>query len=184
MISNEEYSIYRNYQKGVNEIISTEHSRLDSKKANMDTNISNQNRMIALNTSYRDKQQKYILIIMIFVMIFILSLVIIFFQETFNFSTQVLDILIFLIIAAGLISATIVYQEIRNRDKIDFSQLSRDSSNLLPAKPTLKVTDADQNAIIKNATSSSSSTANICRGSACCNENQAYDIVARTCILK
>lgn len=176
MISNEDYSTYRNYQNGVKEIIATEHSRLNSKKANMDANETNQNRMITLNTSYRDKQQKYILIIMIFVWMFISSLVIIFFKETFRFSTQLLDVLIFLIIGGGLISAVIVYQEIKNRDNIDFSQLSRTSSNLLPTKPILKVTDADPNLLTQNA-----STSTICRGSACCSSTQMYDVEARQC---
>jgi hypothetical protein len=176
MISNEEILQYRKYQNDVNEIITSEHSRLNSKIANIDANITNQDRMILLNTSYRDKQKKYILIILIFVWMFISALLIIFFQQTFGFSTQVLDVLIFLIIGGGLISAVLVYQEIQNRDKIDFNQLSKTSSNLLPAKPILKVTDTDPN----NITQASSST--ICRGSTCCDPiTQVYDAESRKC---
>lgn len=177
MISNEEISTYQNYQNNVKEIIRTENSRLESKQANMEANIANQNRMILLNTTYRDKQKKYILIIMIFVFMFISSLVIIFFKETFGFSTQLLDILIFLIVGGGLISAVLVYQEIQNRDRIDFQKLSNESTNLMPAKPTLKVTDANPNSITQNAAASQ-----MCRGSACCDPNtHFYDPEVRHC---
>ena len=60
IISNEDYTKLVNRQKETQSFLEIEIQRLESKKANMDDKEENAKRLILLNTSYRDKQNKYL----------------------------------------------------------------------------------------------------------------------------
>ena len=70
IISNEDYTKLVNRQKETQSFLEIEIQRLESKKANMDDKEENAKRLILLNTSYRDKQNKYLVLMTLFVLIF------------------------------------------------------------------------------------------------------------------
>lgn len=104
-------------------------SRIQSKKANMDERDENVQRMVTLNTSYRDKQQAYLVLMTIFLFVFGLCLVVVFMQQRMGYDSGIMDWLLIAIITIGLISAFFVWSNIISRDSIYFSKL--DSRALL-----------------------------------------------------
>lgn len=108
-------------------VVEREIDRLDQKKANIDSEEKNKQRMILLNRTYQDRQRQNLILMFLFVMIFLVCLVIVFFQERLGYTSVMMDFLLVFVIAIGGISAFFVYLNILSRDNVDFSKMNDDS---------------------------------------------------------
>jgi len=176
IISENDYDLVKTRQTQVKNIIETELERIQSKKNNMDTENFNKDRMILLNESYRDRQKEYIFLLVLFLVIFGVSMALVFFKERLGFSTIAIDVLIFLVIGSGLITAFNTLQGIFRRDNIDFSRIKQDSSVMI--KPFEKNEEhkkaAESGDIITASTEQ-------CVGPACCTPGYHYDTTNNIC---
>lgn len=178
VINNQDYDRVAGLQNMSKMIMAQEISRLDFKKANMDSEESNKKRMILLNHTYQDKQRQYLLLMFLFLMIFLVCLVIVFFQERLGFTSVMMDFLLVFVIGIGGVSAYFVYLNILSRDKIDFSKIS-DDGLLQPVdiidstKPKTDVASGDLIPISKE-----------CVGAECCGPGYTYDSATKRCKVK
>ena len=174
IISNEDYRKLSNRQKETKSFIDIEIQRLESKKANIDDKEENGKRIILLNTSYRDKQKKYLVLMTLFLLIFGVCLVLVFMQERMGFTSGMIDWVLIFIVSIGFISAYYLFQSIMSRDAIDFSKLN--DTMLLPPE---KMKDAL--AKEKKKGDLSGIVNELCRGPQCCGPGYTFDKTGKVC---
>jgi hypothetical protein len=176
IINEDDFDLVKMKQTQVKNILQTGLERVQSKKNNMDIDNFNKDRMILLNESYRDRQKEYIFLLVLVLVIFTISLALVFFKERLGFSTMVIDILIFLVIGSGLITAFNTLQGIFRRDEIDFSRIKQDSSVMIkPLEKDDKYQKAAESGSIINAATEQ------CVGPACCSPGYQYDTTIHKC---
>ena len=172
VISNKEHADLSALQQKGLQIIKTEKNRLERKKDNIVSQAENAERMILLNQSYQQRQKKYLMLIMIFVLTFAICAVIIFLQERLDFKKSTLDMLMIAVVTIGFISAYFTYDDIQSRDKIHFDKLSMDHVGITdPNKIEERVQEMKKEGKITN------SKAGTCYGPSCCrySSKQEYD---------
>ena len=123
IISDQQYSQIIQQQNQYNNIVKRETRRLQSKKDNMDVERHNADRMILLNNSYKEKQKHYLILLVVVLLTFGISLAIVFLQERLGYSTVVMDWLIIIVVALGIITSFNLFNNILKRDNIDFTKL-------------------------------------------------------------
>ena len=126
VINNQDYDRVSGLQNISKMVMEKEINRLDSKKANMDSEESNKKRMILMNRSYQERQRQNLLLMFLFILIFLVCLVIVFFQERLGYTSVMMDFLLVLVIVIGGVSAYFVFLNILNRDQVDFSKINED----------------------------------------------------------
>ena len=170
IINNQHYDRVTGLQQFSKMVMEKEINRLDSKKANMDSEESNKKRMILLNRTYQDRQRKNLLLMFLFLMIFLVCLVIVFFQERLGYTSVIMDLLLVVVITVGGVSAYFVYMNILSRDNIDFSK--RNNDGLLQPVDILDATKTKTNVasgdLIPLLTKE-------CVGAACCGPGFTYN---------
>lgn len=174
IISNEDYDFMKGKQDNTKEILDHEISRLKGKKDNMDTEKFNSERMLLINQSFRDKQRKYIILLTLFLLIFGITLAIVFLQNKMGMTSFIMDLLIVFVIGIGFISAYYLYKDILIRDKIDFSKHGENS--LLSVNDIKnKNNKDDEKDNITNITTE------LCKGNSCCGPGFEYSEVNNRC---
>jgi hypothetical protein len=159
-------------QKIVNDILDTESSRLNAKKANIDTAMSGQRRMIALNNNYQKRYAAYTKMMIAIV----IGIVAYFFINSLMVLLPMIPQFVFyiiLIILLGFIAIYVylLYLDIARRDLMNFDEVRL-------ASPDVTNTDA----ITANGTGISPSAGGVgkgssanyagCMGSDCCGVDQ------------
>lgn len=171
VISNEEHADLSALQQKGLQIIKTEKNRLERKKDNIVSQAENAERMILLNQSYQQRQKKYLMLIMIFVLTFAICAVIIFLQERLDFKKSTLDMLMIAVVTIGFISAYFTYDDIQSRDKIHFDKLSMDHVGITdPNKIEERVQEMKKEGKITNAKSGT------CYGPSCCTYSNLSEV--------
>lgn len=179
LISNDEYSKIIHLQKLSNNAVVNETRRLDSKKASIDAEEENARRLILLNQSYRDRQQKYLVLMTLFLLVLGLCLAVIFLQERVGYSSGLMDWFLIFIVGIGGISAYLLYMNILSRDKIDFSKL--DQKALLPTSNIGETEEEDDKRKSDNITSKAYGV--MCRGQECCAPGYQYNTTTNKCVI-
>ena len=174
IISHKQHAEMINKQKEAQSILQSEIQRLSSKKSNMDEEETNAQRMVLLNRSHRDRQQMYLIIMVLFVLVFGSCLFLTYFQETLGYSSIFIDILITVILASGFISAYFLYENVQSRDYIDFSKIN-DTALIHPSKFENKFNKAQQSGDLTGMTQI------ICKGSECCGPGLTYSEINNKC---
>jgi len=180
IIANYDYQLVNSKQHQVKSILETEIDRVTMKKANLDIEKFNAERMILLNESYRDKQKQYIFLLVLFIVTFGICLALVFFQERLGYNSTVMDILIFFVVASGLLTAFNTIQGIFRRDKIDFSRINQNAPGMIDAKK-IDINKENKDALAKGDISTINDTA--CRGAECCGPGYKYDPINKRCIV-
>jgi len=178
IITNDDYKLVNSKQNQVKSILETEIDRITLKKTNMDIEKFNAERMILLNESYRDKQKQYIFLLVLFIVTFAICLALVYFQERLGYSSIFMDVLIFLVVASGFITAFTTIQGIFRRDKIDFSHISQNASGMIDPKQ-IDANKENKDALIKGDISTANDTA--CKGAECCGPGFTYDTTNKKC---
>ena len=167
IISDQQYGQIIRQQNQYNNIIKQETRRLQSKKDNMDVERHNADRMILLNNSYKEKQKHYLILLIVVLLTFGISLAIVFLQERLGYSTVVMDWLVILIVALGIITSFNLFNNILKRDNVDFTKLSQyDNSVLLPVSSIGEANNKYEEKA--RAGQISEASAEACRGPDCC----------------
>lgn len=164
VISNQEHAKLKAIQQENTGIIKKELNRLKLKEDNITSRAQNAERMILLNQSYHDRQKKYLILIMIFVLTFAVCAVVIFTQQRLGIKKTTLDIVLIVTIVIGIVSAYYTYDDILSRDKIQFSKLNMDHVSIIdPDKIKDRIQDAKKN---EGKVVSTETTG--CYGASCC----------------
>uniref|UniRef100_A0A6C0CNI0 Uncharacterized protein n=1 Tax=viral metagenome TaxID=1070528 RepID=A0A6C0CNI0_9ZZZZ len=174
IISHEQHSEMINKQKEAQSILQSEIQRLSSKKANIDEEETNAQRMVLLNRSHRDRRQKYLIVMVLFVLVFGSCLFLTYFQERLGYSSIFIDLLIVIILGFGFITAYFMYQNIQSRDNIDFSKLN-DTALIHPSKFENSFKKAQKSGDLTGMTQI------ICKGSECCGQGLTYSEINNQC---
>jgi len=175
VISNKEHADLSALQQKGLQVIKTEKNRLERKKDNIVSQAENAERMILLNQSYQQRQKKYLMLIMIFILTFAICAVIIFLQERLDFKKSTLDMLMIAVVAIGFISAYFTYDDIQSRDKINFNKLSMDHVGIKdPNKIEERVQEMKKEGKITNAKSGT------CYGPSCCTYSNLTEVGDKT----
>jgi hypothetical protein len=158
-------------QKQVNNILQSELDRLATKKGQLDEAQKGQMRVLMMNESYRKRQAEYIKLIIAVVFVFALVIVMRYVREIFNILPDALYTLIHILLFAGLIIYSfIIYINVSSREKINFDRLD------IPGPKTESTADYDKrnSDAIKSGDLLGVSDSNLCKGAACCAENQTF----------
>ena len=159
-------------QKQVNNILQSELDRLATKKDQLDEAQKGQMRVLMMNESYRKRQAEYTKLIIAVVFVFALVIVMRYMREIFNILPDALYTLIHILLFAGLIIYSfIIYINVSSREKINFDRLD------IPGPKTESTADYDKrnSDAIKSGDLLGVSDSNLCKGAACCAENQTFE---------
>jgi hypothetical protein len=179
IISNEQINKIQTYQSEANSILKDEKERLALKKASMDADADNAERMILLNQTHRDRQHQYLVIMVLFLIVFGICLGIVVFQNKLGYSSIFMDVLIVFVVGSGMVTAFFMMGDIFTRDPIDFSKVGQPGGNLLDVSKLAAATQAS----IDAATIAGGST--VCVGEVCCNTtSQKWDPTLLRCVNK
>ena len=173
IISDANYKKFSDYQTKVKDITVQEISRVQSKKAQLYEQDANAKRMVLLNTSYRDKQKQYVLMILVIVLTSLLIFGLFMLKSTFEIKSQFIELFILIVLVGGIISVFFIYMDILSRDNIYFDKLNKDS--------LMKIKDMSGNKVNLNASTTSITTGITCKGAECCGPGYIYDVTKNMC---
>ena len=160
IINDNTYKTYSVYQANTKQISEIELSRIKSKQAQLYEEEENAKRMVQLNTSYRYKQQAYITMLLVFLLMLFISFVLFWIKQMFEIKSNIIEILIVFVVAGSLLSIFFQYLNILSRDNIYFDKLGKTS--------LAKVADIGN---IESETTNNVHISNlnpVCRGAECC----------------
>ena len=177
IISNEGVAMIKTKQLFANNIVLSEIDRLKLKKANMKLD-GNAERTILLNQSFRDRQQQYLMIMLWFLVVFGISLAIVFFQEKLKLTSIFMDTLIIVIVGTGLFIGGYMVSTILVRDPIEFSKLKQ-TGGILRSVPAR--TNADANKAASGSGDVTTASATVCQGAECCGPGYIYKSDVNKC---
>lgn len=180
IISNEQINKIQTYQSDANSVLKDEKERLELKKASMDTDANNADRMILLNQTHRDRQHQYLVIMVLFLIVFGICLGIVVLQKKFGYSSIFMDLFIVIVIGSGMVTAFFMIGDIFTRDPIDFSKVGQPGGNLLDVSKLAATTQASVDAATIAAKANS-----VCVGEECCHAtSQKWDPTILRCVIK
>ena len=165
IISNEQINKITTSQAAALAIVKDEKERLLLKKANMDAEANNAERMLLLNQKYRDRQYHYLVIMVLFLIVFGICLGIVVLQKKFGYSSIFMDVLIVLVIGSGMVTAYFMMSNILTRDPIDFNKVGQNGGNLLDISKLAALRNTNEIAI------AAANTGSTCKGAACCDSS-------------
>ncbi len=111
-------------QTEMNQIVTNELNRLNSKKTNIDNALVGQKRAVSLNDSYRQRYVQYINIIITIVIALVLIIGLSLLSNAFEIIPSfIFNILIIIIVVITLYICYIIMSNIKSRDKIDYNKL-------------------------------------------------------------
>jgi len=159
-----------------NDFYNDEINRLSQKQQNADAIMNSQNRLAALNDSYRKRYSKYVEIIMVLVLAFIVYLGMIMLQKNIPTIPQiavdiVLGILLFLIFIYLFSAISELYsRSLMNYDELNAPAYEESNTSVQDKN---KAFDAGEIGKLINTT---------CIGNDCCPPGYKYDSVSNKCV--
>jgi hypothetical protein len=160
----------------INGIISQEQTRLNQKQAAVKTAQDNQNRLVALNQNYSSRTQQYIKMVLLLVAVLLAILALKYLDGVIPPTVNTL--LGIVVVSVGIIYMFILYEQLRERDNIDYNQLVFSP----PKKKDLSGNDLAKNSNIGDLIGSID--LGECIGPACCASGTIWDVSSQTCIVK
>ena len=130
-ITSQGYNQIIGVQQRLLNITEQEKNRLDNTRQNYNNQDENRNKMQMIMLSEKDKQNKYMLLAVIFVVVFVIAFFFTYIQHVKKQKSIWFDIIMILLIVSALIYAITVYSDIQNRDPNNFSKLGPTSDNLI-----------------------------------------------------
>lgn len=160
-------------QDVINNILKTENDRLMDKKQNIDTAISGQERIIALNNSYSKRYYSYTKIMTFIVIALGIALLL----RYMGVSGSILTILYIIIFSLLIIYIVISLISISSRDKFNYDELNLPS----PSIPSTTGTPTSQT--FGPDVKSSFNLGQYCIGESCCdNVSNQFDSTLGICV--
>jgi hypothetical protein len=167
-------------QNDVVNILNNETARLNSKKDSINNAIQGQNRIIALNESYRARYADYVNIIIIFTTcIFIVIALSILSNAYPIIPVSIVTIISIIVILIGLYMGYLKYLDITSRDMINYNELNIPPPvKLSPAQLAAKKQSAEKGGDLLGGMNIGT-----CVGQLCCAEGTLWDTNTSTCII-
>ena len=137
--------------------------------------------MQMLMLSEKDKQNKYMLLAVIFAFVFVVAFFFTYIQNVKKNKSVWFDIIMVLLIAAALIYALVVYVDIQNRDPNNFSKLAPDSDSLLVVETR---TGDGKHGVKYGIAATTDLQGGGCKGDACCGPGSSWNESSKRCIQK
>ena len=165
----------------ITDILNTETKRLTDKQTAIDNAEAERKRIIALSTSGVERQRAMNIIYIVFAA---MLLVIVLIKLLYRFEIvpdSILDLLIAITIAAGIIYCSILYADILRRTDIDFSQIDLKE----PAPKTAEQLQKEKDDRIKSGDLSaiqSASQSGKCIGETCCPVDTFFNVKYNLCV--
>ena len=160
-------------QDVINNILKTENDRLMDKKQNIDTAISGQERIIALNSSYSKRYYSYTKIMISIVIALAIALLL----RYMGVSGSILTIIYLIIFSLLIIYIVISLASISSRDKFNYDELN------LPSPNIPSTTGSPSGPTFGEKKSSSFNIGQYCIGESCCdNVTNQFDSTLGICI--
>ena len=178
-ISNDGYGRIIGAQQRLINITEQEKDRLDNIHQNYRDQDDNRDKMQMLMLSEKDKQNKYMLLAVIFAFVFVVAFFFTYIQNVKKNKSVWFDIIMVLLIAAALIYALVVYIDIQNRDPNNFSKLAPDSDSLLVVETR---TGDGKHGVKYGIAATTDLQGGGCKGDACCGPGSYWDEDSGRCI--
>jgi hypothetical protein len=193
IISNSLDSLYNNFntasgtttavltnQTDVKEIVDTELSRLQQKKANVDTALEGQKRMIDLNESYRQKYSYYTRVLVIVVVFLVLYIIISIISRYLpDIPEALFDVIYFMLGVLFVFIMYFFYLDYSNRDNMDFNKLNYGPPNIPASANQIK---EQQSNALKMGNLLGSINVTGCIADKCCSDGTKWDSGNSVCI--
>ena len=160
-------------------LVNAETERINMKYENTENDVYNNQRLILFNQSFRDRQQKYIVVLVMFLIVFGICLAIVFMQERIGYDSFIMDILIKTIVSFGAITGIVMVNNIWQRDTINFSKLKQHGGVVTEVPASVPSNSAVTATALANdlaAGQISQAAGNTCKGAACCGPGYTYTI--------
>uniref|UniRef100_A0A6C0JQ83 Uncharacterized protein n=1 Tax=viral metagenome TaxID=1070528 RepID=A0A6C0JQ83_9ZZZZ len=178
-------SLYRSYreadastdavltqQSKVKEIVDSEFKRLTDKKKSVDNSLVGQKRIIELNNSNRLRQQGYTKLLVIFIITLVLFVLLIILSKNITFIPQIFfELIAIIIISISIYLAFNTFLDIQSRSKMDFNKLD------IP-----EIKNISGNTIASGSETNLMSSLNVCITSDCCGPETKWDILQNKCV--
>ena len=175
------YSTITGAQQRLINITEQEKDRLDNIHQNYRDQDDNRDKMQMLMLSEKDKQNKYMLLAVIFAFVFVVAFFFTYIQNVKKNKSVWFDIIMVLLIAAALIYALVVYIDIQNRDPNNFSKLAPDSDSLLVVETR---TGDGKHGVKYGIAATTDLQGGGCKGDACCGPGSYWNESSKRCIQK
>lgn len=176
-IKNAEYDTLKSTQNTFLQNSNFEVDRIRAKQQEFETSEQNADRLILIRQSEQAKRNKYILLVVILVFVFVVGFFLTYVQQVKKQHSFLFDAIMVVLIAGSLIYAFIVYMDIVNRDPNDFSKLHPNANQLQ------KIDDADITSAkySVNANIGTDLTQTGCVGEACCSNGTTWNSDTKKC---
>lgn len=127
-------------QTAMNDIVTNELDRLNSKKTKIDSALVGQKRAVSLNDSYRQRYVQYINIIITIVIALVLIIGLSLLSNAFEvIPSFVVNILIIIIVVITMYICYVIMSNIKSRDKIDYNKLDLAPPKVATASELVKI---------------------------------------------
>ena len=157
-------------QSQVNQLLNDEIERLEKKETQIEDAQAGQKRVLMLNESYRMRQAEYTKLIIASVFVFAIVILIKYTRAFFDVLPDAVYTLIHIILFSALIIyAMLIYVNVSSREKTNFNRLD------IPTPDVVKSAEDKRRQKRKDAGYLTGiSDSELCRGAACCNEEQEF----------
>lgn len=163
-------------QKIVNDIIDTETKRLNDKKANIDTAITGQKRMVALNNNY---QKRYAAYTKMMIAITVGIVIYIFMDKLMAMAPFIPPVVFYLIIIVVLgtivVYVYLLWADIQMREKTNFDELALPAPDLSGSPSANAGAGGASGGAGGAGTPGSTIDYSNCQGNACCKTGTTWD---------
>jgi hypothetical protein len=167
-------SVALDHQNKMMNIIETEKTRLEQKKVGIDNAYFTQKRLIELNESYREKNMKYITILIIIIITIVIYLALLMISKNLPFiPTGIINVLIALLFAISFIIVCVIIARINKRDPMNFQKL-------LFVPP--KTQTGNVYSTVSGNVFMSDFNFNNCIGSSCCGNGTVWNSTYGNCV--
>jgi hypothetical protein len=169
------------HQTQMMDIVDTEKKRLLMKKQNIDNALETKQRTAILNESYRQRYADYTRMIILFIVFLVLWLGVYIAGNYFPIIPSfVINILMIIIITAGIFTFYFAYLDIAKRDNMYYDQINLDGPTILTPDQIAKKTkeQADAGNLLGSLILAG------CIGNDCCSTGTIWDASNSVCVIK
>ena len=177
-LSNNAVNYVLTQQDKIQQIISQESDRLDTKSNSIDQATQSQQRLISLNQNYSSRYNQYILMVVVIIVALVLFLGITLIQRNMeNPPAGFFTFLTVLIFGGAFVYVIIIYNTIMSRSNMDYDQLNIQT----PMPLTGAALTAQQTANTESGNLLGGVMAGDCIGASCCATGTTWDPTSQSC---
>jgi len=157
-----------------NDFYNAELNRLNEKQKNADAIMNSQDRLAVLNDSYRKRYAKYVQMLMVLILAYIVYLAVIILQKNIPTIPQIaVDVVVTVLLLLVFLYLFSAFQELYSRNLLNYDEL-----DVKAYDDSTDMTNANNKSYDKGTLGLNLAT---CIGNDCCPEGYTYDNVTNRC---